>query len=163
MRYCFSLGSNLGDRYFYMKEMITFLKTLLYGDVKISSLMETEPLEVNNSQLPYLNQIISGCSEILPNEMLIKCQQEEERLGRTGKGMMLSRTADIDIIFIDDQVIQSESLSVPHHAICKRRFIIEGLVETDIKWRHPLLQKSINELHLKMSDELNKQKIRRIK
>lgn len=163
MRYCFSIGSNLGDRYFYIGEMVEFLQNLLSRDIKISSLMETEPLEVNDSQLPYLNQIISGFSEIEPDEMLKLCQSEEVRLGRGEKGMMLPRTSDIDIIFADDKIINNENLTLPHPAICYRRFILEGMYETDKDWKHPQLDKSINELHLKMSIELKNQKIQRIK
>lgn len=163
MLYFFSLGSNLGDRFNYMDKMEAFLESLLDGPVNKSSLMETSPVDVKDAQNAYLNRIVSGYSNISPKEMLILCQKEEIRLGRDQKGEKLSRTADIDILFAQDTIISTDNLTVPHLAICERRFIIEGLYELDKDFLHPLLLKSIAELKDEYCSKLQVQEIHIIK
>lgn len=162
MRYLFSIGSNLGDKSFFICEMQNFLKTILNDPIEYSSLMETAPVDVNTNQESYLNQIISGYSNKTPKEVLRLSQKEEKRLGRDAKGEKLSRTADLDIIIVDDYVSDAEDLTIPHPAICERRFILEGLNELIPEFIHPVLKKSISKLFNEMSPEVKEQEIIRI-
>lgn len=163
MRYFFSLGSNLGDPYFYMKKMEEFLEKTLDSPIIRSSLMETTPVDVTDVQKIYLNRIVVGESQILPLDMLKLCQKEELSLGRTNKGAKLARTADIDILFAGNQIINSDVLTIPHPAICERLFILKGLQQTDNTFVHPLLKKSISLLYSEIAEKLKDQEITIIK
>lgn len=163
MLYFFSLGSNLGNRESYIQRMDDMICTILNDKVKRSSLMETDPVDVIDKQQPYLNRIISGNCDLEPEEVLKKCQSFEIDLGRVNKGEKLSRTADIDIIFAENSVLDLENLTIPHPAICERRFILEGLFEIDPHFIHPKLKKSISSLYEEMSHKVKDQGIKIIK
>ncbi len=163
MLYYFSLGSNLGNRESYIQKMEDLLKSFLKEPVKCSSLMETAPVDVAEKQTPYLNKILSGYSNLGPEVVLKNCQKFENKLGRLNKGEKLSRTADIDIIFAEGNILNQELLVIPHPAICERRFILEGLFELDPYFMHPVLNKNISSLYHEMSREIKDQEIRIIK
>ncbi len=57
-----------------------------------------------------------------------------------------SRPIDIDIIFIDDLVIESEKLTVPHPEMEKRKFVLQPLAELNSQLIHPISKKNIIKL-----------------
>lgn len=124
-----SLGSNKGNREFYIKEMIKNLKEVIESPYFLSTLMETEPVDVTEKQEWYLNQIIMGRYEGSAYELLRECQNIEIKLGREEKGTYSSRTADIDILLFGEEEIYTKELTIPHHSLFRRRFCIEGTLE----------------------------------
>ncbi len=124
-----SIGTNVGDREYYIREMESSLSELLIPPIRHSRLMETEPVGVIGEQNWYLNRIISGQFGGTPRELLECTQSIENRLGRIEKHNRAPRTADIDILLFDSEVICERGLVIPHSAITTRRFCIEGLFE----------------------------------
>lgn len=124
-----SIGTNVGDREYYIREMEYALSELLIVPIRQSRLMETEPIGVIGEQKWYLNRIISGKFIGTPRELLECTQSIENRLGRVEKYNRSPRTADIDILLFNSQEIYEEGLVIPHPAITTRRFCIEGLFE----------------------------------
>jgi dihydroneopterin aldolase/2-amino-4-hydroxy-6-hydroxymethyldihydropteridine diphosphokinase len=55
---------------------------------------------------------------------IIEAEAERTRVIRWGP-----RTLDLDILFYDDMVIQSEELTIPHPRFAERRFVLEPLSE----------------------------------
>ena len=97
-----SLGTNLGDRNKNMGEMIEQVKEVLQSPVKVSKVMETEPVEAPDEQQWYLNCIVSGYYDSSARSLLEVCQQIEKRLGRKDKNTHKARTADLDILLVGD-------------------------------------------------------------
>ncbi len=155
-----SLGSNLGNRAAFMREMEHALEQLLGPPVRKSSLMETEPLGVTVGQPWYFNRLISGRYEGTPRELLEKCRVIEKKLGRTRPEKYAPRTADIDILLFGNQVVNEKDLVIPHRHIPDRRFCLAGLREIAGGRKVPGLSKSVNELVKEMGAEVRKQKIR---
>ena len=57
-----------------------------------------------------------------------------------------SRPIDIDIIFYDDRVIESEQLTVPHPRLAEREFALVPLCEIVRERRHPVSGLTVGQL-----------------
>ncbi len=53
---------------------------------------------------------------------------------------------DIDLIFFNDEVIDTPDLQIPHPRMHLRRFVLEPLAEIMPEYRHPVLGKTIKEM-----------------
>ncbi len=153
-----SLGSNLGDQYFYICQMEKALRTILKGTLARSDLMKTEPVGVKD-QLWFLNRIISGSFDGTARQLLESTRHIEESLGREKKGQMASRTADIDILLFGEQIINDADLIVPHPRMLWRRFCIEGMNQIVPQWRVPGTEMSVSQHFKQMSPQLRAQRI----
>ena len=75
----------------------------------------------------------------------------ETRLGRVRKRKWDSRVIDLDIIAVDDLVLETKELTVPHKEMHKRTFVLKPLAEIAPSWKHPKLKKTVSELLAKFS------------
>ena len=57
-----------------------------------------------------------------------------------------SRPIDIDILFYDDEVIDSERLTVPHPLMGEREFALVPLCEIMRQRRHPVTGRTVGEM-----------------
>ncbi|MCL2689527.1 MAG: 2-amino-4-hydroxy-6-hydroxymethyldihydropteridine diphosphokinase [Chitinispirillia bacterium] len=153
-----SIGSNLGDRERYIKAMERELKLIL-SDVRMSRLMETEPVGVYYDQPNYLNRIIAGYYSASPQELLSSCLEIEKGLGRRRDKVKDNRTADVDILLFGDLEINTPELTIPHPQIINRRFCLEGLSQIDKGWIVQGVSKSIEKLCEEMNAEVRAQNV----
>jgi len=131
-RVALSLGSNLGDRRFYIDAMERELLSALVG-VRSSRLMETEPVGVGGGHPAYLNKVLVGYYGGDAYGLLESCLSIESRLGRVRPaGPKAPRTADADILlFGEEEITAPPRLVVPHPELLNRRFCLEGLMCVD--------------------------------
>ncbi|HBG88561.1 MAG TPA: 2-amino-4-hydroxy-6-hydroxymethyldihydropteridine diphosphokinase [Marinilabiliaceae bacterium] len=116
--------------------------------VRRSSLYESAPWGFE-SDSNFLNCVIEVYIEnIEPQSLLNKVLGIEKELGRKRQaaGGYLSRPIDIDILFIDNMVIETEKLRLPHPRLHLRRFTLLPLNEYWSDWYHPVLGKTLSEL-----------------
>lgn len=144
-----SLGSNLGDRVAYIQQAVKLLQannavTL----VRSSTLYETEPWG-NRQQDWFINAVVEIKTQLSPFELLKHCQNIETQLGRVREGVPRwgKRTMDIDILFYGDEIINTPELTVPHKYLQDRAFTLVPLLELIPNFKHPILNKTILELH----------------
>ena len=78
----------------------------------------------------------------------------EEEMGRVRTVKMGPRIIDIDILFLNDEIINTSFLSVPHPYLHQRRFALIPLAEIAPQLIHPILKKNIDELLELCGDEL---------
>ncbi len=93
----------------------------------------------------FLNCVIKIQSHLSPSETLKKILSIEKELGRVrndSKGFT-SRPIDIDILFFDDEFIESKDLVIPHPEIQNRSFVLQPLKDISETLIHPKLNKSI--------------------
>lgn len=141
-----SLGSNRGNRQEYLQNAITMLQKT-GGKVRgESSIYETQPWQMSDST-NFLNQVIMLETALDAQALMDVIIQTETSMGRIRtKTGYEPRTIDIDILFFNDEVINSSSLTVPHPQIPKRRFVLEPLCELAPEYIHPTLKKSLKQL-----------------
>jgi 2-amino-4-hydroxy-6-hydroxymethyldihydropteridine diphosphokinase len=116
--------------------------------IRTSSLYETQPwLEKNTTW--FVNAIIEIKTNLLPQNLLTECLKIEKLLGRNREveGLYGDRTIDIDILFYDKEIISEDNLQIPHKFLHQRAFILVPMLELDSDLIHPVLQKSMADLH----------------
>lgn len=147
------IGGNLGEREANLEEAIEFID-FNFGDVMgVSSIYESEPWGMTD--VPnFLNQVIHIQSELTDKELLVEITDLEEFFGRerSSKGYV-SREMDIDVLFIDQEIISTESLQVPHPRMSERRFVLEPLAEIAPEFIHPELNQSVESMLKACSDK----------
>lgn len=129
MIYYIGMGSNIGDREEYLLSAFNKVRRLQGTEVTaVSSLYETEPVGYID-QPPFLNAVISIRSELEPLELLDRLQSIESSLGRQRTIRWGPRTIDLDILFCDKGIIQTERLTIPHPRAKERSFVMIPLSE----------------------------------
>jgi len=139
-----SLGSNLGDREGCLRRAIALVGAAGVRVLRVSSLYETEPLEVRD-QPRFLN-VVEAETELFPKQLLARLQKIELDLGRRRTRPKGPRPIDIDILLYGRSAIESAELTVPHPRLADRRFVLEPLAELAPELRHPVNQRTIREL-----------------
>jgi 2-amino-4-hydroxy-6-hydroxymethyldihydropteridine diphosphokinase len=149
------IGGNQGNRLQLLKRAKELIQNACGKIVKESSVYESEPWGFEADQ-NFLNQVIIVSTELGPMNILDKCQQIENELGRVRNDSgYASRTMDIDILFIDDKIIETKRLIVPHEHLHKRRFTLSPLSELSADFIHPKLNKSMIEMLKECPDQSN--------
>ena len=65
----------------------------------------------------------------------------EQEAGRERKIHWGPRTLDLDILFYDKELIETEDLIIPHVDLENRYFVLKPLAEIAPNFRHPILKK----------------------
>ena len=123
--------------------------------LKKSSLFESMPLTLPGSaqQPNYLNAAILIETNLSAHELLDALHAIENMSGRKAHGRWESRPLDLDILFYDNEIIETDSLSIPHREIESRDFVLMPLLELDSTLIHPKLNVSLSELLVKLPNE----------
>ena len=146
------LGSNLGDREGYLKQSQAMLIDEIGLIIKMSSIYESSPWGVEN-QGSFLNQVLLLETDVKPFDLLDIILNIEKEMGRVRIEKWGERIIDIDILFYNDEIIETNNLCIPHPYISKRRFVLSPLDEIAKNYIHPILHKTINKLLLECLDE----------
>ncbi|MDP8221629.1 MAG: 2-amino-4-hydroxy-6-hydroxymethyldihydropteridine diphosphokinase [Candidatus Stygibacter frigidus] len=153
MKVYLGLGSNIGDRAGYL----TKAKDMLTAHVDINILKESKILETapygNTEQADFLNQVILINTELSATEIFAICQIVENISGRVRTQKWGSRTLDIDILFCEDQIIDTKELKIPHADIHNREFVLRSMLELAPEFVHPVLGESIQVIYNKLESE----------
>ena len=144
-----SLGSNTGDRLSNIQQAVSFLSNDNSIEIAAtSSFYETEPWG-KKEQPWFVNAVVAIRTNIAPIELLRICQDIEARLGRDREKEIRwgKRPIDIDILFYDDLIFSNEILTIPHPYVHERAFALVPMLEIKSSFVHPVLNKTIEELH----------------
>lgn len=149
-----SLGGNIGDRLDSLEKTRKLLEAQCGQIVKSSSVYETAAWG-STSKNKYLNQVVQLHTHLRPLQLLKKTLHIEKELGRVrGNAKNDDRTADIDILFYNDEIISNKNLQVPHPRLQFRKFVLVPLNEIDRGFVHPVLRESVGNLLKHCDDNL---------
>jgi 2-amino-4-hydroxy-6-hydroxymethyldihydropteridine diphosphokinase len=125
-----SIGSNLGNRQSAIDNAIAQLRTHAHiQNVVLSSLHESEAIGGPTGQDVFLNSAALLKTTLPAAELLGVLQQIENDSKRTREIRWAARTLDLDIALYDDQIVESDSLTIPHPRMVSRKFILQPAVE----------------------------------
>ncbi len=148
------LGGNLGNKEENLKRAVDLLEQKAGPTTKRSSIYRTAAWG-NAAQPEFYNQAIALQTELSPEELLKTVLETEELLGRKRTGdKWQERIIDIDILFYNDEVLDSPKLKIPHPFIQERKFVLVPMKEIASELIHPLLRKTITELLDECKDTL---------
>ncbi|MCB0516500.1 MAG: 2-amino-4-hydroxy-6-hydroxymethyldihydropteridine diphosphokinase [Chitinophagales bacterium] len=155
MNVCYLLlGSNLGDRIEMLQKATSFIFEKIGNITQKSGIYETQAWG-NAAELPFLNQALKVKTKLSAYEVLSQILQIEHSLGRQRFEKWGNRSIDIDILLFNQEIIQTQRLSVPHPFLHVRRFALVPLAEIAPELMHPQLQFSIAQILEKCPDTLS--------
>ncbi len=128
------LGANLpsdhGDPADTLRAALAALAALPQSELRAASrLYESDPVDATGPA--FLNQVAVLRTTLAPAALLDELQAIERRFGRERPSPNAPRTLDLDLLLVDDSVIASERLTLPHPRLHERLFVLMPLAELD--------------------------------
>jgi len=139
------LGSNLGERDKNIRTALEKMQEKGIELLRVSSVLETEPYGYTD-QPKFLNAVCLVETNLTPDQLLDVLLEIEKEMGRVRERKWGPRIIDLDIIFYEDLVLESERLIVPHPDMHNRWFVLAPLAEICPDYVHPKLKKTVREL-----------------
>ena len=137
----------MGDRLQNCRQGITALNRC--GQSRIlaqSRVYMTEPVDYEDQDW-FINMVIKLETTKDPFELLDTIKSVQRAAGRKRDVIRYGpRVLDLDIIFFDDLVLDSDRLVVPHPRMHQRRFVLMPICDIDPTIVHPLLKKDMQSL-----------------
>lgn len=141
-----AFGSNLGDKKAYLDKGIEGLASTSGCEVKkVSSYLVTEPYG-GVEQEEFLNGALKLRTLLTPEELLCRLHELEQEANRERIIHWGPRTLDLDILFYDQDIIDTPELHVPHIDMQNRDFVLKPMAEIAPHLRHPVLNKTMGQL-----------------
>ena len=136
------LGSNMGERHQYLSSAISLIEEKIGAVESASKIYESTPWRVDGQE-NYLNQVLLVKSNLSSLGVLHEALQIENELGRVRLEKWGERIIDVDIIFYNDEMIETAELCIPHKHMHERLFVLLPLVEIAPDFIHPKYRKTI--------------------
>ncbi len=147
------IGGNMGDRVANLALALNLIEQEAGSIHALSSIYETAAWGFTD-QPDFLNQAIF-IHTILDATSLMKCLLGiEKKMGRERDIPLGPRIIDIDIIYFNEEIIQTELLTIPHPRLTERRFVLLPLSEIALNHIHPVLLKTNESLLKECGDSL---------
>ncbi len=151
------IGGNLGDRAAYLEEAVAHIEARCGSITSRSSIYETAAWG-NTNQPAFYNQALKLSTPLSPASLLEQLLAIELEMGRVRTQKYGPRTIDLDILMIDDKVLDSQTLTIPHPQLHNRRFALLPLTEIAPLLKHPVFDQTVSELLVNCTDTLDVQK-----
>lgn len=139
-----ALGSNLDDRLANLKETAASLSPQMEIRAR-SHIYETPPWGYED-QPKFLNQALKVQTYLQPEPLLRHIKRLEIALGRKASFPNGPRLIDIDVLFYDEIVLNTPTLTLPHPRLHERGFVLLPMMDIAPDLVHPLTRKTIREM-----------------
>ncbi len=147
-----SIGSNQGNRQQLLQSAINAIHIEIGTVIKLSNLYETAAWGFEGEL--FLNAVILIHSQMAPSKIMTKIIAIEKKLGRQRSTSIHyeSRSIDVDIIAVNQMIINTKTLILPHPQMQNRRFVLQPMLDLDLDWTHPILNQNTETLLSNCSD-----------
>jgi 2-amino-4-hydroxy-6-hydroxymethyldihydropteridine diphosphokinase len=152
------IGGNLGDKEKNLQQAIDLINESCGKIIHQSSIYKTAAWGITE-QPEFLNQVLVLQTNLSPEILMQQLLQIEEKMGRIRTIKFGPRIIDIDILLMNNFIINTPLLTIPHPALPKRRFALLPLAEVAANFIHPVEKKSIQQLLQACTDDLDVQNI----
>ncbi len=136
-----NIGSNKGDRLAYIEQSVALIEHLCQCQARRATLVKSSPWGYYSDN-EYLNLGIAVETAIEPLHLMTRLLEIERSIStdchRDKYGNYVDRCIDIDLIAIDDIVIESAKLTLPHPRMHLREFVLLPMDELVPDWVHPI-------------------------
>jgi len=112
---------------------------------KVSPFYMTEPVGTLPQEW-YVNAVIRVDTTLDPYGLLMSLLSIESAMGRVRRQKWESRIIDLDILLFGDEIIQGDTLTIPHPMMHQRRFVMLPMAKLEAARMHPVLKKSMVDL-----------------
>ena len=148
-----ALGSNKGDKFKNLQNAVDLIHVRA-GHIKLISKVYKSPAFGFESD-DFFNACLVLESYLEPQKLLQVLLAIETDLGRTRKTSKEyeARIIDLDIVFAENAIIETETLQVPHPEMEKRKFVLCPLNDVASKIKHPKLDKNVSVLLAECEDK----------
>jgi 2-amino-4-hydroxy-6-hydroxymethyldihydropteridine diphosphokinase len=147
-----ALGSNLDDSKANINTAMELLNQYIENIVRAP--FYTSKAIGYTRQPDFINTAIKGSTVLEPLELLKCIKLVEKKVGRIDRFRWGPREIDIDIIFYDNIVINSESLTIPHPQYLKRDFVLKPISDIAPDLIDPISRKPIISILNKLDPSL---------
>ena len=155
-RVVFLTGSNAPDRDDVLRRTAEILVRRV-GEVEMASqIYGSEPWGFHAEEM-FSNQALMLQTTLTPIEVLDEALATEQEVGRDRASEQMekqitgeryaSRVVDVDVMFYDEEVIDTPRLKVPHPLLHLREFALEPLCEIMGDFCHPVLGGTLNMIY----------------
>ena len=147
-----ALGSNLEEPSQQIYKAINLIDAIDELSVThTSSLYKTKPIG-KIDQPDFINAAVKVEGEISPENLHTALQDIEKKAGRIRMELNEPRTLDLDILLIDNLIMKTKKLTIPHPRMHQRQFVIVPLFEINQKLNIPGIG-SIDEILKSLPDQ----------
>ncbi|MBM1106050.1 2-amino-4-hydroxy-6-hydroxymethyldihydropteridine diphosphokinase [Aurantibacter crassamenti] len=149
-----SLGSNLGDKLSMLQEAIYRIDKQVGKISAVSPVYQSAAWGFESDD--FFNICLAVSSKLTAPRLLKQLMDIESSLGRSrtdGKGYS-ARCIDIDILYYNRMILNSEQLTLPHPSLQDRRFVLRPLSDIAPQFYHPILKKDSRNLLQECKDEI---------
>lgn len=146
-----NIGSNLGDRHALIRQAVAAIESALHTVARMAPIERSEPWGYEGDN-EYLNlgialDVPDDMSPCELHELLQSIQNDiDSSPHRTPEGGYVDRHIDIDFIALDDAIVDTTQLTLPHPRMHLREFVLRPIVALSPEWRHPILHLTAAEL-----------------
>jgi 2-amino-4-hydroxy-6-hydroxymethyldihydropteridine diphosphokinase len=134
------IGGNIGRKEINFSKVHEYVQEELGIITQESSIYETSPWGFH-AEGNFWNEVLLIKTGLLPEKLLCRIHKIENFFDRKRfPGEYTSREMDIDILYYDDIIVETDHLIIPHTYIQQRLFVLVPLFEIAPDFEHPLLR-----------------------